>query len=57
MYPGKGTPVTLNLKQNQRSELNGRIGRGVLSTKDLQLPVISSNTEQQNQLFYKLRKG
>jgi hypothetical protein len=51
MSPGKGTPGTLTLKQNQRSESSGRIGRGMLSTKDLQLPVTSSNAEQQNQLF------
>lgn len=48
--PGKGSPGSLTLKQNQRSESSGRIGRGMLSTKDLQLPVTSSNTEQ-NQLF------
>lgn len=49
--PGKGTPGSLTLKQNQRSESSGRIGRGMISTKDLQLPVTSSNTEQPNQLF------
>lgn len=51
MSPGKGTPGTLTLKQNQRLDSSGRIGRGMLSTKDLQLPVTSSNSEQQNQLF------
>jgi len=51
MSPGKGTPGTSTLKQNQRLESSGRMGRGMLSTKDLQLPVTSSNAEQQNQLF------
>lgn len=51
MSPGKGSPGTLTLRQNQRLESGGRIGRGMLSTKDLQLPVTSSNSEQQNQLF------
>jgi hypothetical protein len=50
--PRKGTPGTLNIKRNHGLECSGGMGRGMLSTKYLQLPMTSSNTEQQNQLFF-----